>query len=69
MIEYNHICNRVETLDKQIERISLKEEYVEKVQQLQCLIEIKTHTALSLIVETSDFNRSIHVGLSAYSKC
>ena len=35
----------------------LKEEYVEKVQQLQCLIGIKTHTALSLIVETSDFNR------------
>ena len=57
MIEYNHLCDRVETLDKQIEEISLKEEYVEKVQQLQCLIGIKTHTALSLIVETSDFNR------------
>lgn len=27
------------------------------MQQLQCLIGIKTHTALSLIVETSDFNR------------
>ncbi len=57
MIEYNHLCDRVETLDRQIEEISLKEEYVEKVQQLQCLIGIKTHTALSLIVETSDFNR------------
>lgn len=53
MIEYNHLCNRIETLDRQIEEISLKE----KVQQLQCLIGIKTHTALSLIVETSDFNR------------
>ena len=57
MIEYNHLCNRVETLDRQIEEISIKEEYVEKVQQLQCLIGIKVHTALSLIVETSDFNR------------
>ena len=57
MIEYNHLCDRVEILDRQIEEISLKEEYVEKVQQLQCLIGIKTHTALSLIVETSDFNR------------
>lgn len=57
MIEYNHLCDRVETLDKQIEEILVKEEYVEKVQQLQCLIGIKTHTALSLIVETSDFNR------------
>ena len=33
MIEYNHLCDRVETLDRQIEEISLKEEYVEKVQQ------------------------------------
>lgn len=31
--------------------MSVKEEYVEKVQQLQCLIGIKTHTALSLIVK------------------
>ena len=30
MIEYNHLCNRVETLDKQIKEISLKEEYLHK---------------------------------------
>ena len=40
-----------------VEELSTKEEYVEKVKQLQCLIGIKTHTALSLIVETSDFKR------------
>lgn len=57
MIEYHHLIDRVEALDKRIEEISTKEEYVEKVQQLQCLIGIKTHTALSLIVETSDFTR------------
>lgn len=57
MIEYHHLCDRVKTLDKRIEEISVKEEYIEKVQELQCLIGIKTHTALSLIVETSDFTR------------
>lgn len=57
MIEYHHLCDRVKVLDDRIEEISLKEEYVEKVQQLQCFIGIKTHTALSLIVETSDFVR------------
>ena len=57
MIEYSRLKERVETLDKRIEELSTKEEYVEKVKQLQCLIGIKTHTALSLIVETSDFKR------------
>lgn len=57
MIEYYRLMDRVETLDKRIEEISVKEEYVEKVQQLWCLIGIKTHTALSLMVETSDFTR------------
>ena len=44
-------------LDQPIEEMSVKEEYVEKIQQLQCLIGIKTHTALSLIMEKSDSNR------------
>lgn len=57
MIEYRHLSNRVERLDQRIEEISTKEEYVEKVKDLQCFIGIKTHTALSLIVETSDFTR------------
>lgn len=57
VIEYYHLVERVENLDKRIEEIAVKEVYVEKVRQLQCLIGIKTHTALSLIVETSDFKR------------
>ena len=40
-----------------MKEISTKEIYVEKVNRLGCLLGIKTHTALSLIVETSDFKR------------
>ena len=57
MVEYYHLIDRVSDLDERIEEISKKEIYVEKVNRLKCFMGIKTHTALSLIVETSDFNR------------
>ncbi|MBP1529328.1 MAG: IS110 family transposase [Erysipelotrichaceae bacterium] len=57
MIEYYHLFDRVSKLDERIEEISQKEIYIEKVNKLKCFIGIKTHTALSLIVETSDFKR------------
>ena len=57
MVEYFRLVDRVEKLDERIEEISTKEIYVEKVNRLGCLLGIKTHTALSLIVETSDFTR------------
>ena len=57
MVEYFRLVDRVEKLDERIEEISTKEIYVEKVNRLCCLRGIKTHTALSLIVETSDFTR------------
>ena len=57
MVEYFRLVDRVEKLDERIEEISTKEIYVEKVNKLGCLLGIKTHTALSLIVETSDFTR------------
>ena len=57
MIEYYHLLDRVSKLDERIEEISQKEIYIEKVNKLKCFIGIRTHTALSLIVETSDFNR------------
>ena len=57
MIEYYHLLDRVSKLDERIEEISQKEIYIEKVNKLKCFIGIKTHTALSLIVETSDFKR------------
>jgi len=57
MIEYHHLCDRILSFDTRIEEISTKEVYVEKVKKLKCFLGIKTHTAISLIVETSDFNR------------
>ena len=57
MVEYFRLVDRVEKLDERIEEISAKEIYVEKVNRLRCFIGVKTHTALSLIVETSDFKR------------
>ena len=57
MVEYNHLDDRISRLDKRIEELSQKEIYVDKVNRLKCFIGIKTHTALSLIVETSDFVR------------
>ena len=57
MSEYYRLVEKVNALDKRIQEISEREIYVEKVRSIQCLLGIKTHTALSLIVETSDFKR------------
>lgn len=57
MIEYYRLVDRISKLDERIEEISQKEIYIEKVNKLKCFIGIRTRTALSLIVETSDFNR------------
>lgn len=48
---------KIERYDKRIEEISEQENYREKVKRLECFLGIRTHTALSLIVETGDFKR------------
>ncbi len=48
---------KVARFDKRIEEIAAEEKYVEKVKALRCFLGIETHTALSLVVETGDFNR------------
>lgn len=53
---YDQIA-KIERFDKRIEEISNQDRYREKAKQLQCLLGIKTHTAMSLIVETGDFKR------------
>ena len=40
-----------------INELAEEEKYAERVKRLSCFIGIKTHTALSLIVETGDFFR------------
>ena len=57
LITLDQLTDKVERLDKRIEEFSLQEEYAEKVNKLVCFKGIRVHTALSLIVETSDFQR------------
>ena len=57
MCSYEEQEAKIERFDKRIEEIAEQECYNEKVKRLGCFLGIKTHTALSLIVETGDFER------------
>jgi len=57
LITYAYLTDKIERLDKRIEELASGERYQEKVQKLSCLIGVKAHTALSVIVETGDFAR------------
>lgn len=57
MATYEEQNAKIERFDARIEEIASLERYGEKVKRLSCFLGIKTHTALSLIVETGDFKR------------
>jgi len=57
MASYEEQSAKIERFDQRIEELATQERYVEKVKRLGCFLGIKTHTALSLIVETGDFAR------------
>jgi transposase len=57
LITLNHLVTKVERLDRKIEELANGEAYKEKVSKLSCFMGIKTHTALSLIVEVGDYDR------------
>ncbi len=57
LASYEEQTAKIERFDARIEEIASQAEYVEKVKKLGCFLGIKTHTALSLIVETGDFTR------------
>ena len=48
---------KIERYDKRIEEIAAESRYQESAKKLGCFLGIRTHTALSLIVETGDFKR------------
>lgn len=48
---------KVERFDRRIEEIAEESCYKEKAEKLGCFLGIRAHTALSLIVETGDFER------------
>ena len=57
LVSYEEQSSKIERFDKRIEEISSQQKYQQKVKELCCFLGIKTHTALSLIVETGDFKR------------
>ena len=44
-------------MDQKIEELASGERYQEKVKKLGCLLGVKTHIALSVVVEVGDFER------------
>jgi transposase len=57
LLTYMTLSDKLERLDKRIEELAAKSEYKEAVKKLCCFIGVKTHTALSVIVEVGDFKR------------
>ena len=57
LLTYTTLSDKLERLDKRIEQLAAKDEYKEAVRKLCCFIGVKTHTALSVIVEVGDFKR------------
>lgn len=57
LVTFEYLSSKIFRLDAKIEELSQGEAYAEKVSKLKCLLGVKTYTALSVIVETSDFTR------------
>lgn len=57
LVTYEYLTNKIERLDKRIEELAEDERYQGNVKKLSCLIGVKTHTALSVLVEIGDFKR------------
>ena len=57
MTSYEEQEAKIERYDKRIEEIAANARYKDKAEKLGCFLGIRTHTALSLIVETGDFKR------------
>ena len=57
MASYDEQTAKIERFDKRIEELASQERYQEKVKKLACFLGIKTHTALSLVIEIGDFER------------
>ena len=57
MASYEELVGKIERYDKRIEEIAAETRYQENAKKLSCFLGIRTHTALSLIVETGDFKR------------
>lgn len=57
MASYDTLVAKIERLDARIDELASVSKYQEKAKRLSCFLGIKTHSALSLVVETGDFTR------------
>lgn len=57
LITHDYLVQKIERLDERIEELAQGERYAENAKKLTCLIDVKTYTALSVLVETGDFRR------------
>lgn len=57
LITYDYLVEKIVRLDNRIEEMASGGRYHEKVKNMSCFLGIKTHTALSVIVEIGDFER------------
>lgn len=57
LITLSQLNDKVERFDKRIDEMASQEKYVENAKRIQCFRGIKSHTALSFLVEIGDFKR------------
>lgn len=57
IITYSILTDKLDRFDKRIEELADQPEYKEDVKKLCCFIGVRTHTALSVLVEVGDFKR------------
>jgi len=57
LVTCEYLTDKVERFDKRIEEFAEDERYQNNVKKLSCFIGVKTHTALSALVEIGDFKR------------
>lgn len=57
LLTYEYLIEKIARLDNRIEELATGKKYQEKVKNMGCFLGIKTHTAMSMIVEVGDFNR------------
>lgn len=58
LLSFDHLTDRLERLDKRIEELASGETYQTSVKKLTCFRGVRTQTALSVLVEIGDFQRS-----------
>ena len=67
LLTYTELTGKIERFGQRIEEIAATQEYQEKVKKLRCLMGIRTHTALAVVVETGDFRR--FASADQYASC